>query len=972
MHAIVMQGEENVIIILSLVRSNRGEKIGYLSAHNRVCVALSRAQHGLYVIGNLNMIRTKNELWEQVCRSAESRGQLGPAIPLAACPTHGIATMAATTASDFDQAPHGGCAHVCGFVRHATCGHRCVLVCHPGVTHDDIPCPEPCKRPRPAECIHTCDRTCGEECGPCIKLVTKLREMCGHKSKMACSMVPDEYRCTAVCGATLPCGHFCPAPCMQVGHLPVTGHVCADQCERTRATCDHPCPKLCREPCGACEVLVDVVPECGHAAVQAVCGTAPRDVQCNAPCRATLPCGHACTAKCSQRCASKPCRVLVPVASASCPRRPPHDTAVPCCSVAAATATTVCDLVCDAPLACGHGCPRACHECTPAGSTAPPSHGKCAQSCTSVMLCGHRCAAGAHPCGTPCPPCREPCSMACAHGVRCSRPCGVPCEVACGAATFCAHGVVLGNCAKREAAVPAAAAVSVGDDGCLQRCSEPLRCGHACMGTCGAACPAACAVCDTTLQPEARFLALRCGHDVRLPDFLERLSAATARARAALSAPAHEVIMWSSVGGALVPLCPTCGGPAVPQDGSSLGRAYAFCAGAIAGVAARNEALRVRSEVAAGIAAAAYKPTAVRLNALIRGRAKEDPMLPLLCSLLGDVYVAAGNMAGAVNEYTRASRLSGALPELRAQCALGAARAVLGGADASAGPVALQSVQPQSLEIAAVYLKRGLDVLSGAGDEALAVRSSLQSLQRAVAGAQAAQAAAASALETDAAARAAAVAAAEAAPDPDAAAAVAARRAARSSDVARRAADTARALVAAGGGNALHLAAASGRVEEIAGLLEEGADPSEGNASGATPLHVAVTAGHTRVADALLRSSSWMARDAEGRTFLDVALAAGGGGGDAAATWGRDLARATLAGTGPPDAEWTALRAVDGAECEALDDLFGLVGIGAVKTEALLLHKMLTEDLKRPAEARVASVQALNFQFLGNPGAHRV
>jgi superfamily I DNA and/or RNA helicase len=39
------QGEENKIIILSLVRSNTNGQIGFLKVVNRVCVALSRAKH---------------------------------------------------------------------------------------------------------------------------------------------------------------------------------------------------------------------------------------------------------------------------------------------------------------------------------------------------------------------------------------------------------------------------------------------------------------------------------------------------------------------------------------------------------------------------------------------------------------------------------------------------------------------------------------------------------------------------------------------------------------------------------------------------------------------------------------------------------------------------------------------------------------------------------------------------------------
>ena len=46
------QGEENDIIILSLVRSNNENKIGFLKIPNRVNVALSRAKKGMYIFGN--------------------------------------------------------------------------------------------------------------------------------------------------------------------------------------------------------------------------------------------------------------------------------------------------------------------------------------------------------------------------------------------------------------------------------------------------------------------------------------------------------------------------------------------------------------------------------------------------------------------------------------------------------------------------------------------------------------------------------------------------------------------------------------------------------------------------------------------------------------------------------------------------------------------------------------------------------
>ena len=46
------QGEEAKIIIISLVRSNDERQCGFLKTSNRINVLLSRARHGMYIIGN--------------------------------------------------------------------------------------------------------------------------------------------------------------------------------------------------------------------------------------------------------------------------------------------------------------------------------------------------------------------------------------------------------------------------------------------------------------------------------------------------------------------------------------------------------------------------------------------------------------------------------------------------------------------------------------------------------------------------------------------------------------------------------------------------------------------------------------------------------------------------------------------------------------------------------------------------------
>jgi len=61
------QGQENDIILISLVRSNREGTIGYLSSMNRLCVAISRARCGLYLFGNhAHLAKASRKGWKVV------------------------------------------------------------------------------------------------------------------------------------------------------------------------------------------------------------------------------------------------------------------------------------------------------------------------------------------------------------------------------------------------------------------------------------------------------------------------------------------------------------------------------------------------------------------------------------------------------------------------------------------------------------------------------------------------------------------------------------------------------------------------------------------------------------------------------------------------------------------------------------------------------------------------------------------
>ena len=83
------QGEENGIVLLSLVRSNHSNSIGFLSVINRVCVALSRAQRGLYIFGNGPLLFYNSVKWFQIAQvMGENPRRMGWELPIV-CEVHG-------------------------------------------------------------------------------------------------------------------------------------------------------------------------------------------------------------------------------------------------------------------------------------------------------------------------------------------------------------------------------------------------------------------------------------------------------------------------------------------------------------------------------------------------------------------------------------------------------------------------------------------------------------------------------------------------------------------------------------------------------------------------------------------------------------------------------------------------------------------------------------------------------------------
>ena len=63
------------------VRCSEGS-IGFLGTSNRVCVALSRAKHGFYIVGNATLLTSKSAVWREIMQYLESSGQCGRTLAL--------------------------------------------------------------------------------------------------------------------------------------------------------------------------------------------------------------------------------------------------------------------------------------------------------------------------------------------------------------------------------------------------------------------------------------------------------------------------------------------------------------------------------------------------------------------------------------------------------------------------------------------------------------------------------------------------------------------------------------------------------------------------------------------------------------------------------------------------------------------------------------------------------------------------
>ena len=374
------QGEECDIVLLSLVRSNKKNDIGFLRNFNRVCVAFSRAKIGFYILGNINHIvnsekALKNksktdskmiDVWQKIKAKAEELNIIGDKLTLI-CQNHKNKTIISTD-KDFAECPEGGCKQIC--LKRLNCGHTCEKLCHVKDCNS-YKCLKPCTKINP-NCkykFHPCKKRCYEECGPCLAKMDKTLS-CKHIAKnMICDDDITKIKCTEKCGKYLLCGHKCALtcgedcyskPCKSIINITLKcGHLNEIECYQRKDLTK----VICQEKC-------TTILKCGHNC-EGTCGKCLQGTlhaKCNFKCGRNLPCGHICEQKCSSEC----------LCNKQCPNICPHGyCAKKCCEVCV-------DCAEKCSLKCKHNkCNKLCGEIC--------DRKPCEERCDKKMECGHQC-----------------------------------------------------------------------------------------------------------------------------------------------------------------------------------------------------------------------------------------------------------------------------------------------------------------------------------------------------------------------------------------------------------------------------------------------------------------------------------------------------------------------------------------------------------------------------------------------------
>ncbi|KAG8957841.1 hypothetical protein FRC03_009761 [Tulasnella sp. 419] len=357
------QGEEGTIVILSLVRNSgmdsqrRRPSIGFLKSENRANVALSRARHGLYILGNSEDLSAQSPMWAEVVEELRRNDQIGDGFTIC-CQRHPATSQKITQPGQIAQvAPDGGCRLPCE--AQLRCGHHCPYKCHSDDEHHLlVKCPKPCQRT--CQRLHPCPKGCSQACDNCLFRL-KITLNCGHENNVECWRLDDvgSIRCDKLVQKRLPgCEHFATMRCSQDPAL----YACKSTCGLEMSCCQETCKSRCHE----CQA-VNRSKQAGSVAY--LTRSRHSSHRCNKP----LHCSHPCPDPCStdHSCVNSLCKM-------ECHQKCHHQHCAQPCSTPCAPCMEACVWNCDhhkCIVICGSPCARL----------------PCDQRCLREMKCGHRC-----------------------------------------------------------------------------------------------------------------------------------------------------------------------------------------------------------------------------------------------------------------------------------------------------------------------------------------------------------------------------------------------------------------------------------------------------------------------------------------------------------------------------------------------------------------------------------------------------
>ena len=266
------QGDENEIVIVSLVRSNKENKLGFVKLLNRRCVSQSRAKQAVIFIGNYNTISSANH-WEGFLKKLKKESFVSESLTIK-CPKHDSSVFSMKDSLIFP--PKDFCQVKCEEVMPCKI-HLCPKRCKPDHGHDlcmkIVPYIDEsrCQHFRNRECWqdprdvvckfacpskYPCGHSCREHCEPrhdhilCKQLVTFSCRRCSNDLKKQCWRREEEIKCTADVPYTCP---ICKKVGDKVCHEDVQLFKCWGTCVRKVLGCGHPCTRLCHQPCATQE-----------------------------------------------------------------------------------------------------------------------------------------------------------------------------------------------------------------------------------------------------------------------------------------------------------------------------------------------------------------------------------------------------------------------------------------------------------------------------------------------------------------------------------------------------------------------------------------------------------------------------------------------------------------------------------------------------------------------------------------------